>query len=534
MPLTSRVNRNIAANVGGRVVMMLSSIIFVPAYIHYLGVEAYGIIAFYTTLLVVFGILDLGLSAALNRELARRSIVVDRTAQNQDGAHSSRDLVRTLEVAFWLIGAVAGCLIAMLAPYIAQHWFMASALSPETLTRALQLMGLTFALQWPQGLYAGGLMGLQRQVALNAVQSVLAIARGLGAVVILALVSPTLEGFFAWQAGLSFSGSAGLSFILWRALRANALAPRRARFDAQLLKSVWRFAAGMTAISLVTILLMQFDKLLLSTLLPLEDYAHYVLAGTVATASAFMGQPIASAVFPKLTQLVASHDSDALRSTFHRYAQITALAVVPVVATVAAFAPEIILFWTRDAAIAANAAPIATLLVIGSGAHAMMMIPYMLLLAHGNTRITAVANTIAVIMLVPAIYLLATRFNGYGAAFGWLALNVGYVLILAPITFRKVLPGSLARWYVHDIGRPAIAAVVIAGTARLLVPEGLAPSPGFIAASAAGVATLAAATLASPAGYSAATRLACRMFRRTCGRHINDPKIETSGAPEAL
>jgi O-antigen/teichoic acid export membrane protein len=47
------------------------TLIFTPIYVHYLGLEAYGLIGFLATLQASLGVLDLGLSQVLARELAR-------------------------------------------------------------------------------------------------------------------------------------------------------------------------------------------------------------------------------------------------------------------------------------------------------------------------------------------------------------------------------------------------------------------------------------------------------------------------------
>ena len=53
---------------------VVSVYLFIPIYLTFLGPEAYGLIGFYTTLLGVLAFTDLGLTATLNREMARLSV----------------------------------------------------------------------------------------------------------------------------------------------------------------------------------------------------------------------------------------------------------------------------------------------------------------------------------------------------------------------------------------------------------------------------------------------------------------------------
>ena len=55
------------------------------------------------------------------------------------------------------------------------------------------------------------------------------------------------------------------------------------------LKNSWRFAGGMLLITFLALLLTQVDKVLLSTLIPLEDFGRYTLASVAAGASSDAG-----------------------------------------------------------------------------------------------------------------------------------------------------------------------------------------------------------------------------------------------------
>ena len=63
--------KNIAANFIGRFWTSLIGIVFVPVYIHFIGIEAYGLLGVFATFQFLLGLLDMGLSTTLNRELAK-------------------------------------------------------------------------------------------------------------------------------------------------------------------------------------------------------------------------------------------------------------------------------------------------------------------------------------------------------------------------------------------------------------------------------------------------------------------------------
>lgn len=63
--------RNLFANYSGQVWTALMGFLFVPIYVHQLGVEAYGVIGMFGALIAWLALLDAGLKPALGREMAR-------------------------------------------------------------------------------------------------------------------------------------------------------------------------------------------------------------------------------------------------------------------------------------------------------------------------------------------------------------------------------------------------------------------------------------------------------------------------------
>ena len=68
------IQRNILFNMIGRAWGFVSTYVFVPLYLKFLGIEAYGLVGFYSTLLGVLAFADMGFTATLNREMARLSV----------------------------------------------------------------------------------------------------------------------------------------------------------------------------------------------------------------------------------------------------------------------------------------------------------------------------------------------------------------------------------------------------------------------------------------------------------------------------
>src|SRR5712691_1626388 len=107
--------RNIAANLAGRLVTSGLRAALLPLYLHILDVETYGLVSVYTALRTLVAILDFGIAAAFIRDLSR-------LPASAGAARSRRELLQTLEIIYWGIAVVAGLVVVVGAPFVAQHW----------------------------------------------------------------------------------------------------------------------------------------------------------------------------------------------------------------------------------------------------------------------------------------------------------------------------------------------------------------------------------------------------------------------------
>jgi len=471
--------KNVLANLAGSVWTAILALLCVPLYLKYLGIEAYGLIGFFGTIMAVFGIMDLGLGTALNRGLARLSV-------RRESIGEQRDLLRTLELVYWSVAIIIGSLTFALAGPVAARWVHPHALPAESVASAVRRMGIVAALQFPFALYQAGLMGLQRQFLVNAITISTATLRTAGSIIVLAFISPTVTAFFTWQALVTFIQTGATVLLTWRVLAS----PVTARFRRPLLRQEWRFAAGVSANAIIGIFLTQSDKLLLTRIVPLAEFGYYMLAGTVAATLWWIIGPVNAALFPRFTQLIELGDDVRLCSLYHTACQVIAVVLLPVAVTLALFSRPIVFVWTQNAGAAEGCAVLIALLVTGTCINGLTSVAGFLQASAGWPQLLAYTNLGCAIVLVPAIPLLGIRYGGPGAASVWVVLNCVYLFVAVPLMHRRLLRGGLWRWYGHDVLRPLVAVLVAGVAARVAMPHGLPRVAAFfyIAAAAAGMA----------------------------------------------
>lgn len=479
--------KNVLTNYLGQGWSALMGLAFVPLYIKYLGIESYALIGIFTVLLTWLTLLDLGMTPTLNREMARFTA----------GAHtpqSIRDLLRSIELICYPLALLSALAVWGGSGFLAREWVQPESLSRQTVAEAIGVMALVLGLRFCEGIYRGSLIGLQRQVWLNAVSALLATLRHGGAVGVLVWVAPSIRAFFFWQAAISLLTLVVLAVAVHRALP-RAAAP--GRFSRAALTGVGKFSGGMIGITFLALLLTQVDKVLLSRLLPLESFGYYTLAATVAGALALMVGPIILGVYPRLVQFSTHQDGPGLARLYHEAAQFITATTAPVTLLLACFAVEVIHLWSGDAALARNTGPILSALVLGTFLNSLMWLPYHCQLAHGWTSLTLKVNVVAVLALVPAIFWVVPRWGAVGAAWIWFVLNAAYVLVVVQLMHRRIMPAEKWRWYFRDLSLPFAGAAAVMLAAHVLRPAedaGRLPWLLFLM-TALGVAMVAAAVL---------------------------------------
>jgi O-antigen/teichoic acid export membrane protein len=455
------VKANVVANYISQAYMALMGFVFVPVFIKYLGIEAFGLIAIFTILQSCLALLDMGMKPALGREMAKFTA----------GAHDSqsiRDLLRSVEIAAATMAAIISLGTLCSANWVASRWLNVESLPLSSVRHAIAGMGLLCALRFVENIYSGSIAGLQRQVLQSVLSSSLVTARALGAIAVLAWVSPTVEGFFIWQVLISMVTIPILASVVYKELPTS---PRPARFSWNSVTGIWRFAGGVMAITLLSLLLTQSDKILLSRLLPLKVFAIYAVAGVLSSALYMLSTPIGAAYYPSFTQLITLRDVAALRLAYHQAAQLTTVVMGSAAIVLIIFADTVLSAWTGDPTLTQDASPILRVLAFGTLISGFIGVPYQMQLAYGWTQLTIKMNFVAVALLVPMLFLVVPRYGGIGAAWVWVALNAGYLLFGIHFMHLRVLPSEKWRWYGRDVIVPASAAATAALACRYCMPN---------------------------------------------------------------
>lgn len=457
---TVSIKRNAVANYVGQGWAAAMGLAFIPTYIHYLGIEAWGLVGFMSMMQAWLSLLDMGFTPTLSREMARFTAGVR-------SPESIRNLLRTMELVYGAVALLITIVVWCIAPWLATDWLKLGSLPESTVVQAIGIIGMVLASRMAEQVYRGAIQGLQHHVWLNSAQAILATLRWVGAVCVLAWLPPTIEAFFIWQGSISLVSLVVLAVRTYRWLPPPT---RPTRFDVNELKQIQRFASGMALTTFLALLLTQIDKLVLSKLLPLDQFGYYILATSVSGALTLLVSPLIITIAPRLTELIARGDVESVIVTYRRAYQWLAVIVVPPSLILAAYAQTILLAWTGDLLVARSAAPVLSVLAVGTMLNGFMNVPYAAQLAYGWTGFVVRLNAVAVAIFVPMILWVVPHYGPIGAAWVWLGLNLAYVAVGMHFMHKRILMAEKWRWYRTGVLTPTVTAVVIICIAKVSVP----------------------------------------------------------------
>lgn len=442
---------NLLANYLGQGWAGIMGLAFIPLYIQYLGVEAYGLIGLFAVLQVWLNLLDMGMSPTLGREMSRFAA----------GGHtptSIQDLLRSIELVVFGMTLLITSSVWWSADWIAKHWLQVNDLPVEAVAGALSVTALVIGLRFCEGLYKSAIFGMQRQVWFNLTHALFVTLRFGGAVAVLAFLSPTVEAFFLWQAAIS------LLAVLTYAIKVHSLmppAPRSPRLSWPALAGVWRFAGGLLAINAMGVALTQIDKVLLSNLLPLEEFGCYIFVTTAASAFGLLVSPVTQAIYPRLVGYLEQNNAKGFAELYHTGAQAVTLVTVPLMVLVLLYSTPLLYVWTGDAEFALKVSALFLPVMLGNFLNGLMWMPAQAQFAYGWTRLGITINFLSLCVLIPALFLLVPEFGALAAAWLWVTLNAGYTLIAIPIMHRHILQSEKWTWYLADVALPTLGALIV-------------------------------------------------------------------------
>lgn len=458
---SSRSLKNVMWNLLGGAWVGVLIVISTPWYVSLLGLEGYGILGLWLMMQVMMGLLDIGMGATLVREFAD-------SRQDRNALEFKRDLLRTLEIVYWVVAALLALALVLSAGWISAHWLKSQMLPNASIINAIRLMAIALGLQFPYALYMNGLAGLQEHGRMNAIQIAgNSLRYGCGVAVL--LWRADLVWFFAVQSLVAAVQTFATRSVLLRMVSEESA--RKPHFRIEMLQRLWRYSIGMALTTVAAVLLANADRIALSKMVPTEELGKYAVAFTATGLLQMAIQPFYRAFFPRYSELVSSGDAKLLRDEYFKSCRLMAVVIIPAGIIGWIFAPHLFFIWLGkyDETII----DVFRWLLIGITCSGLVWLPAAFQQAHGWTRLHATMIAGALVLGAPAMIWAIKAYGTVGATTVWIVHGVSGITLEMWLLHRRLLIGELSCWYSSVLLSPLLVAIPLVCLSWWLMPHGL-------------------------------------------------------------
>lgn len=446
--------KNTVFNLVGSIVPIAVSLISVPLYLHYIGLERYGVMSICWLLLGYLGLFDFGLGRAVSQ----------RVAAMHDADPIERGAI------FWqgLIGSVGLGMIAALAGLVAFSIALSTMKfdNPEIVAEAravVPLLALILPFTLLNGLVNGTLVGRQRFGAVSVaaiMASLVSTLLPLGSAIVL---GPQLSHLVVAILVAQLPTLTFMTIVCARDLPIGR--PRRA--PAGTMASLLKYGGWVSATNVVAPILSFVDRFMLGAFVGATAVSIYAIPYNLVMRMTIIPEAVSRALFPRFA--MATPD-DSTRLANEAVKAVSVLVTPLAIVACALITPFLTLWVGQD--LANKAAPVAYLLIPGFWMNCAAMIAYNWLQAVGRPDLPAKIHVAQVIPFVALMYVCIRMFGMNGAAILWSfrtafdawlmfyvslggmrfmrAAIVPMILVVGAVATGCVLPsGGLLSWMIY-------------------------------------------------------------------------------------
>ena len=397
-----------------------------PWYLHALGPKLWGLVGFVSTLQAVLAILDAGVGQALVREMAVRLGDAGNTKRR------AAALLFGFERIYWSFALIVAAITGLSANIIATGWMKLGDLPSWYGQLAVYGAAALFFVQLPSTTYRSVLVGSESQLTLNVLNVIFVLLRHGGGVIVV-LVHPTLMAYLIWQVTISFADTLFRAIAAWRIV---GMKRSRIIWDPEEIRKSLAVAIPMSGAVLLGVLSVQMDKIILSRIVPIEQFGYYMIASSVGLGVLQLVAPINQAILPRLVAL--RNDSREQRKLNIKHAGLNVSIIAGATFIFALFGKTLLYVWLRKSEAAAAVFLPLVLLLCGSAMNALYNIGYLNWMARGKTVKIMQVNVASIVFAIILIPPLTELYGLPGGAIGWLGMNlIGFILSLESIISRR-------------------------------------------------------------------------------------------------
>ena len=363
-----------------------------------LGLESFGLFTLAFAVVGYASIFDGGITRAVIREI---SVFRDDLVEQVKIISTSSFVV--------LILSILASLLLYFGAESLTVFLNVSVTKFEQVVKSFKLLSLVIPFFLLSQIWIAFLEGHERFINLN-------IQRVLGGIVmstmpvVLCLIEPTI---FHAIVGLVIGRI--ISFLIALFACRKIVFQSRVSFDKVVFSRLVTFGGWVTVSNIISPIMVYFDRFITSNIVGASNVALYSAPAEGVGKASNLPFALARALFPRLSYITDEKEKRELERQSYLYITLVCL---PVAFIGFWFAPELMKLWMGDK-FGGLDAQVLRVLLVGFYLNALALIPFSLLQAKGNARITAVIHLAEILPYLWLLYYMTTNYGIVGTAVAW-------------------------------------------------------------------------------------------------------------------
>ena len=433
--INSRLLRNGLFNSSSWLINLVVQLLMIPFLVRRLGMDGFGIYSLLVSIIGYSVVVDLGLGQGVIKFVAEMKARGDMQA-----------LSRSVSAALWVQTLLGGAGMTLLIVF--SRWLLLLLkIPPNDMAMAqagLYLCAVAFFFTMISGTFMSVLIGLQRYDLTSRTTIVTNLAMNAGIVFAL-LAGGGFMQVIAVTAAFAFINCLIFFILMKKSIPALILSTA---FNFIHFKKLFKFS-GYIFISRVSssyysyILLFMISFFLGPAAVPLYAVPLRMLNGAMG----FLNTATA-VIFPFASEISIAASRERINSVLIQVSHLAAALSIPVNLAIAAFAKPILIVWMGNP-FADRAAPILSLLALVSMLGSLTIIPNLMTMGLGHSRIVGIFSLLILVCYLVFIPLGLIAFGVYGASWAILLANVPGVLLVV-YEVKKIFTLSF-RQYIREV-----------------------------------------------------------------------------------
>lgn len=448
----SMLAKNLAINLANRIIGISITYALVPFYVGSMGQNEYGLIAYYNFIASIATLIDLGIPLTVVREISGQN--ASKTSPSKLG-----NLLKTGETVYFGLTILMLLFYEIMVNPVLLEKIKTTHINNTSAHLFVVLIGYSIPAQLIFQFYSNLTVAIGKNFESSCVQILWSMSKALGTVYWVSTTQNKLAAFATWQLVCN------LMFALFSReyLHRNFITPKsEKKFRWSIIKKFRVYSLEAAANSTISMALLHADKLIVGTMLSVNDFGLYSMASTLGTVSTIISATISQVTLPSIVANRMYKDKK-FNSNQHIWLSKSVMYItVPLAVMISINAKDLIHFWTKNLEIASYLAWPTALLTVGNVAQALMVISNNEIIAAKDTKTGRKFGIFSIVFYMPTAVFLTIEKGLTGVALSWLLLNFILLPLFLNCVNRKTKSAENLKWFWKELVLVVFLSVCVA------------------------------------------------------------------------